>query len=1196
MQFRRLFTSGRCSWWGPLAVVSFLTCTPSTLSAQGPVQSLVAAYSFDEGAGTAAADASGRGNTGTIVNAAWTTAGKFGNALTFNGTNASVNISDSASLHLTNGMTLEAWVRPSTISSAWRDVIYKGNDNYFLEATSSNGSLPGAGGTLGSTGRVIYGTAALTANTWAYLAFTYDRATLRLYINGTQVSSQARTGNLATSANPLQIGGDSIYGQYFSGLIDEVRVYNVALTAAQIQGDMNTPVGASATDTQPPTAPATLTATVSGTQINLNWTASTDNVGVTGYFVERCQGVGCTVFGQIATPTTTTYNDTSLGVGSYSYRVRATDAAGNLSSYSNTAIGVLSDTTPPTAPSNLTATVSATQINLSWTASTDNVAVSGYLVERCLGASCSGFAQISTSTSNAYNDVGLGAGNYSYRVRATDSAGNRSLYSNTAGGIIPDTQAPTTPSALTATASGSQINLSWTASTDNVAVTGYLLERCQGASCSGFAQIAAPTTTTYSDAGLTLGSYSYLVRAMDAAGNLSPYSNTASAGITDTQAPTAPSGLTATVSGNQINLSWTASTDNAAVTGYLLERCQGVGCSSFAQVATPTATAYSDPGLAVGSYSYRVRATDLAGNRSLYSNTAGGVIPDTQAPTTPSALTATASGSQINLSWTPSTDNVGVTGYLLERCQGSGCATFAQIATTTSTTYKDTALAAGASYSYQVRASDAAANLSTYSNVATAMTQTTIPGLVSAYSFSEGAGTTVADASGNGNDGTIANAAWTTAGKYGNALVFNGTTARVTINDSATLHLTSAMTLEAWVNPSSVTSAWRDVIYKGDDNYYLEGTSTTSSRPAGGATGGSTVYATAALTANTWAHLAVTYDGATLRLYVNGAQVASQARAGNLTTSTNPLQIGGDSIYGQFFSGIIDEVRVYNVALTAAQIQADMNAPVGNPAPDTQPPTAPGALTAISGGTQINLNWSASTDNVGVAGYLLERCQDLGCGNFQSVQPGPAGTGTTYSDTALTASTSYSYRLRATDSAGNLSAYSNIASATTQSPDTEPPSAPGTLTATAVSGTQVNLSWGAATDNVGVVGYRLERCQGAGCTELTRIANPTGTTYSDTGLAVNTSYSYQVRAQDAAVNLGPGSNIATTTTLSTIPGLVGEYSFNEGSGTNIGDSSGNGNTGVIVNATWNGAGKFGSALSFNGSNALVTIADSVLLH
>ena len=185
------------------------------------------------------ADASGQGNTGTIQNATWTTSGKYGKALVFNGTNALITIPDAASLRLTTGMTLEAWVMPTTVSTGWRDVIYKGNDNYFLEVTSSRNGMPAAGGTFGE----VYGTGTLAVNTWSHLAATYDGTTLRLYVNGVQVSSVALTGNIATSSNPLQIGGDSIYGQYFQGTIDEVRVYNVARTPTQIQADANTPIG-----------------------------------------------------------------------------------------------------------------------------------------------------------------------------------------------------------------------------------------------------------------------------------------------------------------------------------------------------------------------------------------------------------------------------------------------------------------------------------------------------------------------------------------------------------------------------------------------------------------------------------------------------------------------------------------------------------------------------------------------------------------------------------------------------------------------------------------------------------------------------------------------------------------------------------------------------------------------------------------
>jgi fibronectin type III domain protein len=98
-------------------------------------------------------------------------------------------------------------------------------------------------------------------------------------------------------------------------------------------------------------------------------------------------------------------------------------------------------------------------------------------------------------------------------------------------------------------------------------------------------------------------------------------------------------------------------------------------------------------------------------------------------------------------------------------------------------------------------------------------------------------------------------------------------------------------------------------------------------------------------------------------------------------------------------------------------------------------------------------------------------------------------------------------------------------------PDTQAPTAPGTPTAIAVSGRQINLMWTAATDNVGVTGYLVERCQGAGCTTFAQIVTVTGTTYNDTGLAANTSYSYRVRATDAAGNLSPYSNVTSATTL-----------------------------------------------------------------
>src|SRR4029079_12752130 len=135
---------------------------------------------------------------------------------------------------------------------------------------------------------------------------------------------------------------------------------------------------------------------------------------------------------------------------------------------------------------------------------------------------------------------------------------------------------------------------------------------------------------------------------------------------------------------------------------------------------------------------------------------------------------------------------------------------------------------------------------------------------------------------------------------------------------------------------------------------------------------------------------------------------------------------------------------------------------------------APAGLTATPvSAAQINLAWTAATDDVGVAGYVIERCSGTACTDFAQIG---APTTTSFTDGGLTASTTFSYRVKATDAAGNQSPYSNTASATTSAGgDTQPPTAPTTLTATAVAAAQINLAWVAATDDVGVASYAIER-------------------------------------------------------------------------------------------------------------------------
>jgi chitodextrinase len=203
------------------------------------------------------------------------------------------------------------------------------------------------------------------------------------------------------------------------------------------------------------------------------------------------------------------------------------------------------------------------------------------------------------------------------------------------------------------------------------------------------------------------------------------------------------------------------------------------------------------------------------------------------------------------------------------------------------------------------------------------------------------------------------------------------------------------------------------------------------------------------------------------------------------------------------------------VAVDAAGNRSSAALVDGTTAPDTTPPTAPTGLTLVGAtATQVSLSWTAATDDVGVTGYRVFR---------NGVLLGTSAT-TSYTDATVTGSTSYSYTVRAVDAAGNVSLDSAALSVTTPAaPDTTPPTAPTGLTAPSVTPTQVQLTWNAATDNVGVTGYRIYRGG-------VRIGTSTTTGYTDATVAAATTYSYTVTAVDAAANESvPSAALSVTT-------------------------------------------------------------------
>ena len=199
---------------------------------------------------------------------------------------------------------------------------------------------------------------------------------------------------------------------------------------------------------------------------------------------------------------------------------------------------------------------------------------------------------------------------------------------------------------------------------------------------------------------------------------------------------------------------------------------------------------------------------------------------------------------------------------------------------------------------------------------------------------------------------------------------------------------------------------------------------------------------------------------------------------------------------------------------------------------DTQAPTVPAGLTSTATtSSSISLAWTASTDNVGVTAYQVWRAPGVSGNTFVQVASVPANN---YVNPGLTANTTYRYQVRAVDAAGNMSAFSNTFTATTQTGgggDVTPPSIPANLTAPSTTASSISLAWTASTDNVGVTGYQILRAPGTTGGTFTQIATSPTNSYVNTGLAASTSFRYQVRATDAAGLVSAVSNTVTATTL-----------------------------------------------------------------
>jgi hypothetical protein len=646
----------------------------AVFSAPAAAQSagLVAAYSFDEGAGTTAADNSGTGNNGTLINGAtWSTTAKFGAAASFDGSNDRIDVPDSSSLDLTGAMTLEAWVRP-TANSSYRTVLLKevtGELAYALYAADSDhGGRSSGWNRIGNVSRFADGTSALPLNTYSHIAVTYNGSSLVFYVNGVATRSTAVTGNIQTSTMPLRIGGNTIWGEYFQGQIDELRVYNRALSQNEIQTDMVTPIsGAPAQDTAAPTV--SLSAPANGATLSGTATLSADaadNVGVVGVQF-RVDGVNVGAEDTSA-PYSRTWDTLTAGNGAHSLTAVARDAAGNTTTSAARTVTVSNgggDSQAPTvslsAPAN-GATVSGTT-SVSANAA-DNVGVIG--VQFRVDGVALGAEDTSSPYSVQWNTTAAAPGSHQLTAVARDLAGN-STTSAMVTVIVNNADVTAPVVSLTAPANGATVSATATLSadaSDNVGVAG--VQFMVDGVAHGTEDTSAPYSRTWDTLTAGNGTHSLTAVARDAAGNTS--TSTArtvmvSNGGGDSQAPTVS--LTSPANGanvsGSINVTASAS-DSVGVVGVQF-RVDGVNFGTE-DTSAPYSRTWNSASVGNGAHSLTAVARDAAGNSTASAARSVTVSNgDSQAPTV--SLSAPANGATVSgsVSVTASaSDNVGVVG------------------------------------------------------------------------------------------------------------------------------------------------------------------------------------------------------------------------------------------------------------------------------------------------------------------------------------------------------------------------------------------------------------------------------------------------------------------------------------------------------------------------------------------------------
>jgi hypothetical protein len=429
-----------------------------------------------------------------------------------------------------------------------------------------------------------------------------------------------------------------------------------------------------------------------------------------------------------------------------------------------------------------------------------------------------------------------------------------------------------------------------------------------------------------------------------------------------------------------VNLSWSPSTD-ADLAGYSVY--YGTASRTYGTpVNVGLVSAYTLTGFNAGTYYFAVTAYDSSGNESAFSNEASRTItstPDTTAPVISGVGASSLASSGATINWTTNEASDSQVEYGTTTAYGSSSTLSTSLVTSHSMVLSG--LQASKLYHYRVKSRDAVSNLA----VSADFTFTTLAagsGLVAAYSFNEGSGMTITDSSGNSNSGTTSGPTWTAPGKFGSALSFDGVNDYVTIPNSSWLDISGTnLTISFWTNIQNNNDGIDDVILAklwaptNSSPYYQYGIEFDANGAKTldfffGDTSG-TLRGPFSMTPSLglWTYVTFTYDGTAVKGYLDGVQKFSTSTTQSIQARGNVLQLGVDAALGQPFSGKVDEVRIYNRALSQAEIQADMNAPVGAAAPPQCDCNTDGVTNALDLQAEVNAILGANT----TAGFDINR-------------------------------------------------------------------------------------------------------------------------------------------------------------------------------------------------------------------------------